>query len=145
MLSHVGRLSMATVTLAVSVAAGSAAPFSEYKSVNCDGAASCSFNFAAVPSGKRLEIHNVSCVDAMTSGPPDVAFLGLYILQGAATKALHSLHAEWQGTSGSTQWWVANHTLLAHVKAGQKPNITITVDAVPTVQQLSCTISGVLL
>ena len=90
--------------------------------ITCSGMTACSFNFAAVPAGKRLVITHISgFVDTATGVPPQGE------LESNLRGATNSAHVYFTGVRGLTGGalgtrYYFNQEVLAYFGAGETPN-----------------------
>ncbi|MPZ58095.1 MAG: hypothetical protein GEU91_16690 [Rhizobiales bacterium] len=121
--------------------AAQAAPFQDYRNGAC-GSGICNINFAPVPSGRRLDISNVSCY-LRVSQDADVYALQLLVAQGANISSAVTVVPQFVDSVAGIgdRVYSADHHIFAFANAGQRFRIYAELKG-GVYRQLACTSAG---
>lgn len=109
-----------------------------------EAATFCTINFHTVPSGKRLEISNVTCQYILLSTAARVFTAELLVSNKGKTKpvATQFLTPTFVAVSNGNSYFAASAEIFAFAEAGQKFSIDIGGTSDSEEVQAECSISG---
>ena len=136
------RLTYALALAAVLAGSAGAAPiitlgnYIEDGVQTCTNVTSCRLTFTALPAGKSLIVHNVSCRVSFTVG---TARLNSFYLAGQGKESYLVIGST--STTGSNALYQVNNAVFAPYAPGAPPFIYVSIDRASIIS-LNCTIAG---
>lgn len=128
---------------------GSTVPFSlavaqtsaPYQATKSCGPGFCQMYFATVPSGKRLEVSNITCFSVLTPAGAQIRDIELDVLKrSGATVTTQFLSSTTQASDSSGSTSVATAEVFVFVNQAQY--LEITIDMLTGSAAATCSISG---
>jgi hypothetical protein len=118
-----------------------AQPIQQYKNGACTSSKICTIDFLTTPTGKRIEVTNVSCYLRVT-GSSELHAMQFLVAQGSSIVSAFTVEPRLIGGAPGTSYvYAANHPVFAYATAGRRLQAYVELKQ-GAFSQFACHISG---